>query len=164
MVLKEAAAAEVRESRKVPAEPLSETRMGARGSFYLHVSDPSQAWNLFMQAELVLGDLGYSCARGSLQTDPHPTLDFIDSFEVFMKAGRRQPELFGTVSIYGTLIKGKPTPRTMKFNPVYPHDGAEFLKTVGMALERAVPQFSKESPERDIALAISEEPEHRFPK
>jgi hypothetical protein len=153
-----------RSGARVAAEPLAERRAGTAGSFYLHVSDPSHAWILFMQAEKVLSELGYSCSHGSLQTDPHPKLGFIDSFEVFLKTDRRHPELFGTVTLYGTIKGGKPLPRTMKFDPVYPNDAASLVRAVGMAIETAIPQFSAENPERDIAIAITEGPEHAFTK
>lgn len=167
MAMKEAAAKAAGDgkARPMPAqEPLPERRMGAYGSFYLHVSDPTHAWTLFMQSEKVLAGMGYGCSHGSLQTDPHPRLSFIDSFEVYIKTDRRQPELFGTVTIYGTMEGGKPSPRTMKLDPVYPGDGAVFLKVVGAAIETAIPRFSKESPERDISLAINDSPEHGFKK
>src|SRR5512143_1299244 len=134
MAMKEAAATAAGDgnARHGPApEPLSERRMGAYGSLYLHVSDPKHAWTLFMQSEKVLAALGYGCSHGSLQTDPHPRLSFIDSFEVYIKTDRRHPELFGTVTIYGAVEGGKPSPRTMKFDPVYPGDGAVFLKAIG---------------------------------
>ena len=165
MPLKEAQAGSAHDAEAKPkihaAEPLTERRAGASGSFYLHVSDPSQAWSLFMQAEKVLSALGYGCSHGSLQTDPHPSLAFIDSFEIYIRKDRRQPELFGTVTIYGSMEGGKPSPRTMKFDPVYPHDGAVLLKAAGEAIETAIPRFSKERPERDIAISISDSPEHK---
>ncbi len=166
MAVKEAAAhaAEGAVREPIKANPLIEKMVWRWGSFYLHVSDPKQAFTLFMQAERSLSASGFSCSHGSLQTDPHPRLSFIDSFEVYLKEGRRQPELFGTVTLYGSMEGGKPSPRTMKFDPVYPHDGAVLLRAAGEAIETAIPRFSKESPERDIALAINDSPEHGFKK
>jgi hypothetical protein len=145
-------------------EPLPEGRMGPAGSFYLHVSDPSHALGLFRQSEAALAGLGYSCSRGGLQTEPHPTLSVLDSFDLYLTNGRRQPELFGTVTLYGTVEGGRPQPRSVKYSPVYPADAETLLRAMGAAIETAIPRFSAESPERDIAIAVNGSPEHSFAK
>ncbi len=148
------------ESPRIPQPPLSEERVSVPGSFYLHVSDPAHAAALFRAVERELSEMGFSCSHGSLQADPHPTLSVVGNFEVYIKA-RRQPELFGTVTAYGTLGAGSAA-KVFKLDAVYPSDEDVFRRAVGAAVEKTLPDFSARGSEREIGLAISKEPEHTF--
>ncbi len=162
MAMKEArpGACEARAPR-IPQSPVSEERMKLPGSFYFHLSDPAHAVALFKSVEKQLQAMGYGCSHGNLQADPHPSLSVLDTFDVFLRDGRRQPELFGTVTVYGTLGP-KPLPRTIKFDPVYPDDDETFLKALGIAIETTLPDYSVRGSEREVAMALTKEPEHSF--
>ncbi len=148
------------ESLRIPQAPLSEERVSIPGSFYLHVSDPAHAAALFRAVEKELSAMGFSCSHGSLQADPHPTLPVVGNFEVYLKA-RRQPELFGTVTAYGTIGRSSAA-KVIKFDPVYPSDEDVFRRAAGSAIEKTLPDFSAKGSEREIGIALSKEPEHSF--
>lgn len=147
--------------RRIPAEPLSEKRARTSGTFYLHISDPAQAAALFRSVEKELAAMGFGCSYGSLQADPHPSLSVLGTFEVYVK-GRREGELFGTVTIYGTCSP-EPIPKTIQFDPVYPHDEETFRKALGLAVSKTLPDYSAAGSERDITLSLTSGPEPRPP-
>ncbi|MEW6722650.1 MAG: hypothetical protein AB1324_05295 [Candidatus Micrarchaeota archaeon] len=142
------------QERKPHRQPLAEKAMGE--PIWVHIPDKGQIRHLARAVFEELSRMGLSCVRG-LQTEPHVRFSIVDSFEVYIKEGRREPENAGIVTLYQD---GEGGPMALKLNPACPADYAALHKALAEAVGSAV----KAHGAKEIEIIVREGHSFEFPK